>query len=220
MEEKRIIENKILELRQQALNAMMNPHFIFNSLNSIQNFINNHNKKEANDYLSKFAKLIRQNFDTAQEGFINLQEEIERLKTYLSLEKMRYGENFNYSIVVDDKINKKDTMIPNMIIQPFVENAIWHGILPGRIAGNLLIKFVDDSSSNLIIYIIDDGMGFSQKTNSQSNHKPRGINLIKERLELINKDRGINNILNIKSDAGSGTTVEIILPMMYQHNMA
>ena len=220
LEEKRIIENKILELRQQALNAMMNPHFIFNSLNSIQNFINNHNKKEANDYLSKFAKLIRQNFDTAQEGFINLQEEIERLKTYLSLEKMRYGENFNYSIVVDDKINKKDIMLPNMIIQPFVENAIWHGILPSKKAGNLLIKFVDDNSSSLIIYIIDDGIGFSQKAKKSGvNHKPRGISLIKERLELLNKDRRINNTLNIKSDAGSGTKVEIILPIMYQHNM-
>jgi ligand-binding sensor domain-containing protein len=220
-EEKKNIENKILDLRQQALNAMMNPHFIFNSLNSIQNFINRHNKTEANEYLAKFAKLIRKNFDSAQEGFITLQEEIERLKLYLSLEKMRFGENFNYSIVVDDKINSKDILLPNMIIQPFVENSIWHGILPGTKAGNVSVKFVDDNSGNLIIYIIDDGIGFKQKANkSKTNHKPRGINLIRERLELLNKDREITNILNIKSGKGGGTTVEIILPMMNQNNMA
>jgi ligand-binding sensor domain-containing protein len=219
-EEKKNIENKILELRQQALSAMMNPHFIFNSLNSIQNFINKHNKAEANEYLAKFAKLIRQNFDSAQEGFIALQEETERLKLYLSLEKMRFGDNFNYSIVIDDKINNKDILLPNMIIQPFVENAIWHGILPGTKTGNLLIKFIDDNSGNLIIYIIDDGIGFKQKANkSKTNHKPRGINLIRERLELLNKDRGINNILNIRSGERGGTTVEIILPILYQHNM-
>lgn len=123
------IQNSISELRHQALSASMNPHFIFNTLNSIQAYMNTHSKEDANEYLVNFSRLIRLNLDLAGKTFIPLETEIYRLELYLKYEKIRFEDMLNYEINIGKDINVKSLLIPNMILQPFVENSIWHGIL-------------------------------------------------------------------------------------------
>jgi ligand-binding sensor domain-containing protein len=215
--EKRDIEKRIIELKHQAMSAMMNPHFIFNSLNSIQNFINNHSKKEANLYLSNFSKLIRLNLDLAQNSFVNLKEELDRLTLYLNLEKMRFGDGFNYSINIDEAVNASEIMIPNMVIQPFVENGIWHGILPNNKIGQLNVAIKYGQKKDLIIEIVDDGIGYFESQNiKKSAHVSKGISIIKERLNLLNKDKNRTDLVQIDSSydensISKGTSVQIIL---------
>lgn len=212
------VEKRIVELKQQALSAMMNPHFIFNSLNSIQNFINNHGKKEANLYLTSFAKLIRFNLDIAQKSYINMEEELERLELYLTLEKMRFGENFQYSIKIDKSVIPSAILIPNMIIQPFVENGIWHGILPNDKSGNLTVKICFTDRQFLVIQIEDDGVGyFHSLGNKKRDHISKGIAIIKERLSLLNESKSDRELVQIDSlfdekSASRGTIVKISLP--------
>jgi len=216
--EKRDIEKRIIELKQQAMSAMMNPHFIFNSLNSIQNFINNHGKKEANLYLASFSRLIRLNLDLAQNSYVNLEDELERLTLYLNLEKIRFGEGFSYSITIDESVNASEILIPNMVIQPFVENGIWHGILPNNKSGQLTVSISFNSENDLIIEIADDGIGyFVSLKNKKSDHVPRGISIIKERLNLLNTAKNSTDLVQIDSSIdqnsnSKGTRVKIILP--------
>lgn len=134
------------ELRQQALNANMNPHFIFNALNSIQHYINQNNQAEANQYMSHFSRLIRMNMETTTGCFVSLEDELERLELYLKLEKSRFGENLNYKIVLEG-IEAFDVVVPPMLLsQPYVENAIWHGILPLQREGLISINVTSKST--------------------------------------------------------------------------
>lgn len=188
------LENKsrLLALEQQSLNASMNRHFIFNSLNSIQYFINTQDRLSANRYLTNFAKLIRKNLDSAAEGdnMVTLQQELERLELYLSLEAMRFKDRFDYRIETGD-IDVEQVLVPAMLLQPFVENSIIHGILPdetkkGRI--DILLKTVD----HLIeITISDNGIGidFSMKQKNQfhGDHKSQGMEITSKRIDLIRK---------------------------------
>ncbi|HMG16387.1 MAG TPA: two-component regulator propeller domain-containing protein, partial [Saprospiraceae bacterium] len=130
-----MVLNKINYFKQQAFHALINPHFIFNCMNSIQFYIHKNNNKLAYKYLEQFGNLIRMTMEHAQESFIDLKSELERLEIYLSLEKLRCGEILSYSLTIDPALNIHDIMIPNMVIQPYVENAIWHGIMPKSKAG-------------------------------------------------------------------------------------
>src|SRR3990172_2811804 len=166
--EKVDINNQMNELKHRALSAMMNPHFIFNSLNSVQHLVNIDRKKEANDYISLMARLIRMNLETASESYIRLDEEIKRLELYLQIEKLRFSEKFNYEISTGKGVVPGSIMIPNMIIQPFVENAIWHGIMPSGRDGfiKLSFNFEDITVNNniyrfFIIRITDNGIGLT-----------------------------------------------------------
>ena len=161
-------QNSISELRHQALSASMNPHFIFNTLNSIQAYMSTHDKDEAAEYLVNFSRLIRLNLDLAGQTFIPLETEIYRLELYLKYEKIRFEDMLNYKINIVNDINMKSLLIPNMILQPFVENSIWHGILPKDEPGNISINI---SKENLLISknnvpaitidILDDGVGLN-----------------------------------------------------------
>ena len=181
------------ELKHQALSAMMNPHFISNSLNSVQYLVNSGQYEEANDYIAMIAKLMRKNLDTAGNGFILLSEEIGRLRLYLELEKLRFRESFSYEIVTGADIVTDAVMIPNMIIQPFVENSLWHGIIHSGRAGLLTVSFtfeeVDIDSltgRSLIIKITDNGIGITEaKKNIKEDHISKGIQIIEERLRLL-----------------------------------
>ncbi|MDP3684963.1 MAG: histidine kinase, partial [Ignavibacteria bacterium] len=187
------LTERINELKHQALSAMMNPHFIFNSLNSVQYLINSRRNEEANDYIAMMAKLIRKNLDTAGSGFILLSEEINRLKLYLDLEKLRFQERFSYEIITGTDIDIASVMIPNMIIQPFVENTLWHGIINSGIQGRITISFsfedVDIDSivcRALMIKITDNGIGIlAAKKNKKEDHISKGIQIIEERLRLL-----------------------------------
>lgn len=219
------LTERINELKHQALSAMMNPHFIFNSLNSVQYLINCQRNEEANDYIAMMAKLVRKNLDTAGSGFILLAEEISRLKLYLDLEKLRFQESFSYEIITGADVDSGSVMIPNMIIQPFVENALWHGIINSGSKGLVTISFsfedVDiDSilSRSLIIKVTDNGIGIKEaKKHKKEDHISKGIQIIEERLRLLSTKMQLPKPImfedisnrNIKSH---GTEVIISLP--------
>ncbi len=210
------LQSKVAELRHQALSASMNPHFIFNALNSIQHFINSHNTEEATDYLGKFARLIRMMLDYGGRTFIPLKDELERLEYYLELEKVRFGEKLNYSIVVDDALRNNPIEIPNMVIQPIVENALWHGLLPANRPGHLHIRFAAEQGT-IVVTVDDDGLGIEEsRRRKKGDHNSLGIQMIHERLELLNKLSGYKASLNIRdksalTPAGQGTLAEIRL---------
>jgi hypothetical protein len=185
-----VFKNKLIKLEQQSLNASMNRHFIFNSLNSIQYFINTQDKQSANKYLTNFAQLIRKNLDSSGSdgNFIPFTKEMERLELYLSLEAMRFKDRFTYkfenSVENDDQI-----LIPAMLLQPFVENSIVHGILPKKeIKGEIIVKAWTDENM-LFIRITDNGIGISKslksKANFEGDHKSQGMEITAKRLSLI-----------------------------------
>lgn len=208
------LQNRIAELRHQALNASMNPHFIFNSLNSIQQYINTHEPEEASEYLGKFARLIRLQLNNGNKTFITLEEELDRLNRYLELEKIRFGEKLKYTIQLLDKIDIKNTQLPNMLLQPFVENALWHGILPTGKTGNISIRFSKQNGC-LLVLIDDDGIGIRESENrKKDNHRSLGMQMILERIQLLKKLDGNDIRITVKdrseTDAQQhGTAVEI-----------
>lgn len=225
------LTERINELKHQALSAMMNPHFIFNSLNSVQYLVNSNRLEEANNYIAMMARLMRKNLDTAGSGFIHLFEEIARLKLYLDLEKLRFQESFSYEIIIDSEINTASIMIPNMIIQPFVENSLWHGIINSGSWGMITISFsfedVDIDSiiySSLIIKITDNGIGIiearkpkPESPSGKEDHISKGIQIIEERLRLLSAKMRLPQPIMFEDlslrDANShGTEVIISLP--------
>ena len=224
------LTERINELKHQALSAMMNPHFIFNALNSVQYLINSQRNEEANDYIAMMAKLIRKNLDTAGSGFILLSDEINRLKLYLDLEKLRFQESFSYEIITGTDVKINSIMIPNMIIQPFVENTLWHGIINSGSSGLITISFsfgdVDIDSiiyRSLIIKVTDNGIGIKEaKKNKKEDHISKGIQIIEERLRLLSTKMQLPQPimfedLGSRNDDSHGTEVIISLgPPLYK----
>ncbi len=224
--EKLELSERINELKHQALSAMMNPHFTFNALNSVQFLINDGRKEEANDYIAMMAQLIRKNLDTAGRGFILLSEEIKKLKLYLDLEKLRFKNNFSYEFEINKNVEPELTMIPNMIIQPFVENTIWHGMVKSGTGGEILISFSFEEieieyeyCESLIIKIVDNGIGIREaQKNKKDDHISRGIHIIEERLRLLSakmelpKPIMLEDLSN-KNSGSHGTEVIISLPL-------
>ncbi|MCX6287715.1 MAG: histidine kinase, partial [Bacteroidetes bacterium] len=155
---RREIEHQLITLEQKALQSMMNPHFIFNALGSIQNYLLQKKSSEAGLYLSQFARLIRQNLNAINAASINLDEEIDRLKNYLDLEKLRMEDKFEYNIEVDENVEADEIQIPSMIIQPFVENAIWHGIATIQEKGQINVKFRMQDEKSLAVTVEDNGI--------------------------------------------------------------
>ncbi|MEI7491583.1 MAG: two-component regulator propeller domain-containing protein [Bacteroidota bacterium] len=219
------LTERINELKHQALSAMMNPHFIANSLNSVQYLVNSQRYEEANDYIAMMAKLMRKNLDTAGSGFILLSEEITRLTLYLDLEKLRFQENFSYEILTGADIALNSVMIPNMIIQPFVENSLWHGIIDSGKKGILTVSFLFEDIEidsvvcrSLIIKVTDNGIGIIEsKKNKKEDHISKGIQIIEERLRLLSAKMQLPQPIMFEDlasqDNGTrGTEVIISLP--------
>jgi ligand-binding sensor domain-containing protein/two-component sensor histidine kinase len=215
-------KSKMMQLEQQALNSSMNRHFIFNALNSIQYYINRQDRISANKYLSSFAKLVRKNLDSSLVNEIYLDDEIERIGLYLKLEEMRFQDKFEYKIDVDKSIEPQTIKIPSMLLQPFIENSIWHGILPRDQRGKIDV-IVTKEDGKLIILIKDDGIGIDksieEKKGKNQYHDSKGMELTKGRIKLIsktsNKDcaiRGPYQIYNEKREV-AGTEVSIILTL-------
>lgn len=212
-QEQLLLKNKILMLEQQALQAMMNPHFVFNVMNSIQHYINTKNTSSANKVLTGFARLIRKNLEICTQSYISLEEEINYLNLYLNLEKNRFGEKFHFEIHVDPQIDKEETMIPSMLLQPYIENAIWHGIMPKEEGGTVTINISEQNEETLLIRIIDDGIGIDNSLAAKKDgHQSKGMDLTKERINLLNKIEAKSIQLDIKQHGKTGTIVSISIP--------
>ncbi|MCR9171798.1 MAG: histidine kinase [bacterium] len=183
---------RLLALEQKSLNASMNRHFIFNSLNSIQYFINTRDRLSANKYLTNFAKLIRKNLDSAsvEDNSITLEEEVSRIELYLSLESMRFKDRFEYKITTND-IDLELYKIPAMILQPFIENSIIHGILPQEDKKGLIEINIEKKGRMLEVLIKDNGIGVNQsismKALDMGDHRSQGMEITSKRIELMQK---------------------------------
>ena len=216
-------KNRLLFLEQQSLNASMNRHFIFNSLNSIQYFINSSDKRSANKYLSSFAKLIRKNLDssTANNFIVTLQEEVERIELYLTLEKMRFQEKFDYELNVASSIDTEGIEIPSMILQPFVENSIIHGVLPLERKGHISINIFEEFG-DIVFEVVDDGVGIdntlnNKKASIEGDHESKGMEITNRRIELLRKLTGENLLIigpfQINDEAGNAQGTKVIIKM-------
>ncbi|MBL7713061.1 MAG: histidine kinase [Chitinophagaceae bacterium] len=210
------IEKQIAELELKALQAQMNPHFIFNTMNSIQHFILSHNEVEANNYLSRFARLMRLVLESSKNKYISLKAELESLSLYLSLEQLRFEDQFEYEIIVAEGIEPEQLMIPSLLIQPFVENAIKHG-LAGKPSGGLLRLSFDRKCSKagcIRVCIEDNGIGRANAAKTGS-HTSRGIQLIEDRVKTYNliENRKISIRFVDKENPEEGTIVEIEIPL-------
>jgi hypothetical protein len=213
IKQKANINMQMAELEMKGLHAQMNPHFIFNSLNSINEMIWNDDKQNASRYLSKFAQLIRTGLEQSRQTFITVEQCIDHLQHYLEMEKLRF-EEFTYSITVDKKLDAHEVKIAPLLVQPLVENAIWHGLNNKEGDRQLFIRFFGDRH-NLTCEIEDNGIGIRQSVKNKQNnirtHHSLGIVNIKERLELLNEKYNMKCSLTItdKSDeagkTGSGT---------------
>ena len=215
---KKIAGVQIASLEQQAFTSLMNPHFMFNALNSIQHYINVQDRQNANRYLSDFASLIRKNFEAAQQSFIPLEQEIENLKIYLRLEQMRFNERFSYQIKIEENLDTEDWMIPTMILQPLLENALLHGIFPSALEGELLIELKLEDS-NLVIIITDNGIGVenSMALKEFSEHKSRGMELIKKRIAALShfgsQVMSISMSPAFESEKNPGNKITLFMPV-------
>jgi len=207
--------NELLILK--SLRSQMNPHFIFNSLNSVNSFIAKKDERSANKYLAEFSKLMREVLECSQHDFIPLAKEIQILKLYLNLEHFRFNSHFDFTFKIDPKINLDEYQIPPMLLQPFIENAIWHGLRYKKEKGHLDISFVQNINY-IDVFISDDGIGrqasMKIKTTNQKKMKSTGIKNIENRLELIRsvfKKKLEITILDKNNSAEPGTTVNVKL---------
>ncbi len=218
---KYINEKQLLKSQLQALRLQMNPHFIFNTINSILYLINKQDNYNATEYLTKLSKLMRMILENSHYHTISLAEEIDSLRLYLELESLRFENKFEFNISLSDKIDSHETQIPTMLIQPYVENALIHGLLNKQEAGSLQIEF-DLENDVIKTKIIDNGIGREKASefnkSKTQKHKSLGMSVTKERLNLLNslKDKSINEkITDLKDDNNnpSGTLVELFIPI-------
>lgn len=211
-------EKELLQLEARALRAQMNPHFIFNCMNSIKALVQQKEEDKAVKYLTTFSKLIRTIFQNSDKREISLYDEIETCKLYTQLESMRFGKKFSYHFDIDETIDLKSILVPALIIQPFIENAIWHGIMPKEDGGSLSVS-ISKNEDKIACIIDDDGIGReTSKQNKfkgeQSTHQSKGVHLTQSRLDLnnaLNQRNAILEIIDKKDNAGNATGTTVVL---------
>jgi tetratricopeptide (TPR) repeat protein/anti-sigma regulatory factor (Ser/Thr protein kinase) len=216
-------KQKTDQLILKNLMQQMNPHFIFNTLNSIQYYIYNHSELDTNDYISKFASLIRRILDNSHKNSITIAEEIETVQLYIQLEQIRFNHSFDYEVITQPNLSIDDLRIPSMFIQPFIENAIVHGLRHKKDRGNLLISF--QAQNDILECIIEDN-GVGRKNSASINaqkkpkHESKALSIAHERLKLLSNIH--NKKLSIKyadieeGQDAKGTRVIIQLPFVKQ----
>jgi len=215
------LKRKLIDLELQALRSQMNPHFIFNSINSIQHFIVGNHPAEAQKYLSKFAKLMRNVLDNSKTSHISLEKELQTIELYLQLESLRFEDHFDFEINTNPTIDAGYTEVPSMLIQPYVENAIWHGLMHKQGKGKITIS-LKKNNNTLQCTIEDDGIGRKKaqeyKSKNKITHKSLGMTITKERLQILN-NLNANNLsvvitdLSDEKDMPTGTKVDIFIPI-------
>ena len=222
LEDKQKLSDELNESQQKALSSQLNPHFVFNSLNSIQNFILTKRTELSSDYLSMFSKLMRFVFENSKKLYVPLSDEIEALNLYLELEQVRHNHKFEFSIEYNN-INTNKINIPALLIQPMIENAIWHGLLHKEENDRLLVITFSIDNTHLYITVIDNGVGrqFSNsnpKSKFIKKQKSSGVELTKQRLRLLSESTGLKTkfkIIDLLDDKGkaNGTQVLISIPL-------
>ncbi|WP_431137069.1 histidine kinase [Psychroserpens mesophilus] len=208
--------NNLLALK--SLRSQMNPHFIFNALNSVNSFIASNDERTANKYLSDFSHLMRSVLENSEEDFIPLQKEIELLDLYTKLEHFRFQDKFDYSITVDESVNVSEYQIPPMLLQPYIENAVWHGLRYKTEKGHLYISIDKKSNNEITISVSDDGIGRERskalKTEHQKKQNSKGMGNIKKRVAILNemyKDKVDVCIDDYQDEEDAGTKVVVTL---------
>lgn len=213
----RRVANQQLALR--SLRSQMNPHFIFNALNSVNSFISENDQRSANKFLSNFSRLMRLVMENSEHNFIPLQKELEILKIYLQLEHFRFKDQFDYNVKVEEEVDEEEFEIPPMLIQPYIENAIWHGLRYKPSSGLLNLR-LSAKKDNLIVTISDNGIGRKKsaelKTDNQKKNKSTALKNIHQRIEIFNDlhQLKIEVIIKDLNEDGTGTYVELTIPQM------
>lgn len=216
-------KNYLLSLELKAIHAQINPHFIFNTLNTGLYFISENRNKEAYEHISSFSELLRSYIKSARNKYIPLAEEMDNLENYIKLQQQRFEDKFSYSISADDTIHTETTLIPSLLLQPFVENAIHHGLLNSDKTGHLSIKFVSANQGNELICIIDDnGVGREQsaRINSENPNKPYsyGNTLIADLVKVVNTDGRLNISIKYIDKTGRATGTTVIITIKKVHH--
>ncbi|HRO39944.1 MAG TPA: histidine kinase [Flavobacteriales bacterium] len=216
-----VFNKRLADVELTALRAQMNPHFLFNALNSIRHHVLNSRPEEADRYLSKFARLIRLILDHSDQRTVPLADELQALRLYLELEASRFDDKFSFHIQVDPSIDASTTMIPPLLIQPYLENAIWHGLMQKSEGGELVLRIGRDGH-RLRIEVEDDGIGRAKaaeiKSRSALKKRSMGMSITQQRLAMIEKQQGIHCDLQVEDlvlpDGGpGGTRITLLIPL-------
>ena len=215
------LHQRAVELEMQALRAQMNPHFIFNCLSSINRFIFKNDNKTASDYLTRFSRLIRMVLMHSQRKLIPLEDELEMIRLYLDLERLRFKDAFNYSITTTNIVDAGNIFLPPLLLQPFCENAVWHGLMHKDGKGHLNVmisEVINENDRSLLCVIEDDGVGRERaaelKSKSAESEKSMGLKITTERLALLNQENNlstfykIDDIVNEENEV-TGTKVQL-----------
>jgi LytS/YehU family sensor histidine kinase len=221
------IKQQLNSLEIRALRSQMNPHFIFNSLNSISQLVASKRNDEGLQYLSKFSKLLRLVLDESEKSFISLKDEMRILDLYLQLETLRFGSSFYYTIQADEELDEEETLLPTFLIHPIIENAIWHGLLHKEGERRLIINFQRKDKDKLICIVKDNGIGIEAATFKKQQHlngekqQSKGLKMVKERLALLADQQHVGTdfrMEDMKDVNGyiSGTKCTIELPVIYE----
>ncbi|HKZ68361.1 MAG TPA: histidine kinase, partial [Chitinophagaceae bacterium] len=210
------LKRKALELEMQALRSQMNPHFIFNCLNAIDNLIQTDQPDKATTYLARFARLIRGVLDSSKNNIVSFQKDFETLQLYLELEQFRCNNKFNYNLTADIRLMNGDYKVPPLIIQPFIENAIQHGLLNKQSTDRQLDIDIQLKDEQMIYVITDNGVGRKQaemiRKSNRPEHQSYGIVITTERIRMHNKSGNENDLLimDINNNGNEkGTRIEV-----------
>jgi LytS/YehU family sensor histidine kinase len=213
---KAALKEKLAEMEMKALRAQMSPHFIFNSLNSINRYIVKSDPETASSYLTKFSKLMRLILENSNHKIITLEQELSALKLYIELEALRFNHKFRYVLHIDENVDASSIGVPPMIVQPFVENAIWHGLLQKEDTGELSID-VRRNDDVIQFMIEDNGIGRKKaqelKSKSISLEKSFGLKITTDRLKMANNNSDLSHveIVDLHDEAGQPSGTKVIL---------
>lgn len=205
-------EKEKIQLQQQLLRTQMEPHFIFNTLSALQSFIRFDEKEKSIKYLSQFSKLLRSSLELSRQSYVPLDEELEAIENYLSLQQMRFEHSFNYEII-NRETDAETTLIPPMLIQPFVENAIIHGIGSQSDKGKIVLEIIPDENY-LAVKISDNGKGYGNTEKANASHQSLSGTIAKERLEVLAKENKVKSNIEINA-SDNGTHVLLTIPVRY-----
>ncbi|MEP7230336.1 MAG: histidine kinase [Ginsengibacter sp.] len=216
------LRHKAAEQDMQALRSQMNPHFIFNCLNSINRFILKNETETASDYLTKFSRLIRMVLNNSNYKYIALNEELDCLELYVQMEQLRVKNSFRYKITCNADLDAEEILVPPLLFQPFVENSIWHGLMNKESGEGNLDILLQQKDEILECIIVDNGVGRKAASelskSSTSKYKSMGLQITKERIALLDNEQGENSIAieDLYDDNGNSEGTKIILRIKYK----